>query len=588
MASSSTVAPKTRPERSRAHQHFRGTPSRLVQPLHVRTLQLFALSAMVASGCYSGLSPDEAASADGGDDGDGDGDGSGDGDDGADDGLPEDEVDEVGISGLRRLSIAEYEQTIIDLLGIEAGDAGTLLPSDTLAPFDNDYTLQTASEPLIHGLELLAGDLAEAVVASDSLRTALVPCTPTGPDDAACFEQFLSTFGRRALRRPLTADELERFGVLLDYAISEDDFWAGIAAGLRMFLQHPEMVYRVELGEPVEGEPGVFRLGEYEVATRLSYFLTGSTTPDWLIDAAEAGELQTEAQIGEAAAQLLATDRARDRIARFHALWLGYEQLSREGLFGQMHDETQALVERVVFDDRDPWTAMLTAEQSYLTAELAEHYGLAAPNGGEGWVDYDDSGRRGLLSHGAFLSVGAKFGDTSPTQRGLLVRTRLFCQEIPDPPPDLMVDVDEPPMGAGPDACKIEQYYMWNEEACSSCHSMMDPIGFGLEQYDATGAFRTEEPNRPECTIDGEGDFVGVGTFNGPAELADLALDSGLVEQCVAQQLYRFAIGRQELDGHDVALLNRIIEDSGGEFELFGFVEQYVTSAAFRHRREAE
>ena len=549
-------------------------------------LRLWALSVMVASGgCYTGMTSDQAGSAEGGDDGDGDGDGSGDDDD---DSLPEDEADEVGVSGLRRLSIAEYEQTIIDLLGIEAGDAGTLLPSDTLAPFDNDYTLQSASEPLINGLELLAGDLSEAVVASEELRTALVPCTPTGSDDAECFREFLASFGRRALRRPLSADELDRFAVLIDYAISEDDFWAGVAAGLRMFLQHPELVYRVELGEPVDGQPGVFRLGSYEVATRLSYFLTGSTTPDWLIDAAEAGELDSEAQIGDAASQLLATDRARERIARFHALWLGYEQLSREGMFGEMHDETQALVERVVFDDRDPWTAMLTAEQTYVTAELAEHYDLPAPDGSEGWVDYGDSGRQGLLSHGSFLSVGAKFGDTSPTQRGLLVRTRLFCQEIPDPPPDLMVDVDEPPMGAGPDACKIEQYYMWNEEACSSCHAMMDPIGFGLEQYDATGAFRTAEPDRPECTIDGEGDFMGVGTFNGPAGLVDLALESGLVEQCVAQQLYRFAIGRQELDSHDVALLNRIIDDSGGEFELFGFVEQYVTSAAFRHRREAE
>jgi hypothetical protein len=193
-----------------------------------------------------------------------------------------------------------------------------------------------------------------------------------------------------------------------------------------------------------------------------------------------------------------------------------------------------------------------------------------------------------LLSHGTFLSVGAKFGDTSPTQRGKLVRTQLFCQEIPKPPPDLMVDVDEPP--GDPNACKIERYDMWKRDACATCHASMDPIGFGLEQYDATGAFRTAEVDRPECVIDGEGDFVGVGTFNGPAELAALALESGLVEDCVAQQLYRFSIGRTELDDHDKALLDRIVADASGDagLELFALVSEYVASEAFRHRREEE
>lgn len=546
------------------------------------------IAALALAGCYSGATTDQVASGGETDDAaDADGDGSGDG--GSDDGaLPEDAEDEVAVTGMRRLSIAEYEQTIIDLLGISAETAGEVLPSDTLAPFDNDYTLQNPSEPLIKGLELVAGDLAEEIIASPQLRAAVVPCEPVGTDDAACFRSFLATFGRRALRRPLTDVELDRFGTLIDHGVAADDFWAAVGAGLRLFLQHPELIYRVEIGEPVPDVPGVFRLNAFEVAARLSYFLIGTTTPEWLLDAAESGELQTAEQIGAAAEQLLADGKARGRIGRFHALWLGYEQLSREGIFGQMHEESSALVDKVVFEDRAPWTEILTTDQTYLTAELAEHYGLPAPDGAAGWVSYGESGRRGLLSHGAFLSVGSKFGDTSPTQRGLLVRTRLFCQEIPDPPPDLMVDVDEPPPGAAADACKIETYDMWQRDACAACHEQMDLIGFGLEQYDATGAFRSAEVDRPECTIDGNGNFIGVGEFNGPAQLADMAVESGLVESCVAQQLYRFAIGRSELDQHDAALITRIIDESGGEFELFGFVADYVTSPAFRHRREEE
>ncbi len=508
------------------------------------------------------------------------------------DALPPDAGFEVGVSGLRRLSIVEYQQTIADLLGIDVPSAKELLPQDTLTPFDNDFTLQTASEPLIKGMELLAGDLAATVVETEALRAAVVPCAPSGPDDAVCFREFLRSFGRRALRRPLSDAELDTYGALLDYAVEADDFWFGVQAGLRLFLQHPEFVYRVEIGEPVPDEPELRRLGDFELSARLSYFLVGTTPPDWLLDTAEAGGLADGEGVRDAAQMLLGDARARARIDRFHALWLKYEQLSGEGIYGQMRDESDALVERVVFDERGAWTDVLESTETWLTPELAEHYGLPAPAGAAGWVPYGDSGRMGLLSHGSFLSVGAKFGDTSPTQRGLLVRAFLFCQEIPKPPPDLMVDIDEPPAGADPDACKSDRYYMSREPACKSCHALMDPIGFGLEAYDASGAIRQTELGRPECTIAGDGEFVGLAsgdaTFNGPAELARIAVDSGLVEACVAKQLYRFAVGRTELDEHDEALLERLVGEAGGAgaFDMLGFVEQYVASDAFRYRRE--
>jgi Protein of unknown function (DUF1592)/Protein of unknown function (DUF1588)/Protein of unknown function (DUF1595)/Protein of unknown function (DUF1587)/Protein of unknown function (DUF1585) len=539
---------------------------------------LVGAAILFVGGCYSGL--DDAAGADGTSATDGGSESEG------PEPVPEGVAEEIGVSGLRRLSIAEYEQTVVDLLGLPPQQVQELLPADTLTPFDNDFTTQTASEALVKGLELLAGDVAEAVVESPELREALVPCTPTGPDDAACFREFLAQLGRRALRRPLDDAELDRFAALQSYAIDEDDFWAGVSAGLRLLLQHPEFVYRVELGEPTADDPALFRLNGYEVGTRLSYLLVGSTPPDWLLDAAEAGQLDEGQGIADAAAMLLEDPRARARIARFHALWLAYENLSREGIYGDMHAETRALVERVVFDETQPWTEMLTASETFVTPELAEHYGLPAPAAAD-WVPYGDSGRGGLLSHGAFLSVGTKFGDTSPTQRGLLVRTKLFCQEIPKPPPDLMVDVCEPPM-ADPDACKIDRYFMSTEQACQGCHALMDPIGFGLERYDASGALRTAEAERPECVIPGDGEFVGVGTFNGPAELAALAVESGLVEACVARQLYRFAVGRTALDDYDEAFLARLVQEGSAEggLELVAFIGAYVGSDAFRYRRE--
>jgi hypothetical protein len=401
--------------------------------------------------------------------------------------------------------------------------------------------------------------------------------------------EFVATFGRRALRRPLTDTEIATFVSLSAHASEADDFWVGVGAALRAFLQHPEFVYRVEIGEPVVDQPGLFRLNDHEVGARLSYFLIGSTPPDWLLDAADAGELSSTEDVAAAATTMLEDARMRARVSRFHALWLAYENLSVAGIYGDMHDETDALVERIVFDDARPWTDMLTSNETWLTAELADHYGLPAPAGGADWVAYGDSGRAGLLSHGSFLSVGAKFGDTSPTQRGLLVRTKLFCTEIPKPPPDLMVDVCAPPP-ADPDDCKHERYFMSTEPACSACHLLMDPIGFGLENYDASGAFRETDIDRPECLIDGAGEFAGVGTFSGPAELGALAVESGAVEACVARQLYRFAVGRTELDEHDEVLLARLVEDSSTEdgMHMLPWITEYVSSEAFRYRREEE
>lgn len=502
--------------------------------------------------------------------------------------LSDQAADEVGATGMRRLSLDEYARTVVDLMGFTVENAREVMPADNFSPFDNDYTFQTPSESLVVGAEILAGDIADAVIADPALRSAVTGCEPSGVADETCFRSFITEFGRRALRRPLTDTEIDTFVTLLDHGVADDDFWFGVGAALRAFLQHPEFLYRVEVGEPVDGQPGVFRLNDYEIGTRLSYFLTGSTPPDWLLAAADAGELTTAAGISSAVAKLFEDDRARARINRFHAMWLGYVQLTKTGLSGDMHAESEALLERIIFDERRGWSDVLTSTETYLTPELATHYGLDSPGSSAGWVSYGDSGRQGIFSHASFLSVGAKFGDTSPTQRGKLIRQALFCETIPKPPPNLEVDVDEPPSVADPDACKQERYFMSHEEQCSGCHLQMDPIGFGLENYGADGVFRTTDIDRPDCPIDGDGEFVGLGTFNGPKELADLAVESGRVQACVIEQLYRFAAGHAKLDEHDRALVKRLSEEaaSGGELTLDTFITAYATSDAFRHRRE--
>jgi hypothetical protein len=244
------------------------------------------------------------------------------------------EAAEVGVSGARRLTALEYRNTVFDLTGVDVTQAELILPTDERTPFDNDYTRQQASEALIKGAELLAGDVADAVVSDPTLRAGVVGCEPSGPDDLACFRSFLESFGRKALRRPLSSAEVDRFATLLDYSVETSDFWLGVNAAMRALLQHPEFLYRVEIGEPVAGSPGLRKLGDHEIGARLSYFLLGTTPPDFLLDAADAGELTDPAGLAAAAEQLWDDDRARLRMARFHAMWLGYSQLSADGISG--------------------------------------------------------------------------------------------------------------------------------------------------------------------------------------------------------------------------------------------------------------
>jgi hypothetical protein len=484
----------------------------------------------------------------------------------------------------------EYDATVRDLLGVIV-TSETALPEDLRTPFDNDYTKQIASQALITSADVLAGDIAEQVVADPALRDAIMPCAPAGPDDVACFREFVATFGRRAFRRPLEAEEVDRFAAFVTHAQTAGDFWVAVDSALRAFLQHPAFLYRVELGAPIADIPGVFRLSDYELGTRLSYLLLGSTPPDWLLDAATAGQLAQSDGVRAVAAELLADERAHARVARFHAMWLGYERLPHAATLAEaMQLETGALLDRVIFEQQLPWVELLRASETYLTPELAQHYGLPAPAGGQpGWVPYGDSGRQGLLSQGSFLSAAAKFDDTSPTQRGLLIRTRLFCQEISLPPPELMVNTDMPPEGPDPNACKTERYVMWKTDGCKMCHALLEPVGFGLESYDAAGRFRTTEPDRPDCPIDGQGTLEGVGSFSGPAELSDLMIAAGQVDACVATQLIRFAAGRYDLGGYDQRLQKRLAEAASaadGQLHFDTLLMELVASEAFRHRRE--
>lgn len=496
------------------------------------------------------------------------------------------ELGGVGQVGMRRLSRDEFDNTVFDLLGDDTRPGSLLLVEDVIDPFDNQIANQSATRPLIEALEQLAGEITTRLLADPERRDTVVGCQPSGVADEACLREFTARFGRRALRRPLADDELQRYVDLgLMFANDEQDFYAGVGVILRVFLQDPEFVYRVELGTETS-EPGVFRLSDFEVATRLSYFLLGTTPDDALLDRAEAGELSTSDDVRQAALEMMADARALDRIDRFHSMWLGYYRLPHPAdLTNAMRTETRMLLAKTIVQDKGDWRGLFTSTGTFVNDLLAQHYGLPSPGGDAfAWVDYGDSGRKGLLSQGSFLSVAGKYGDTSPTQRGKLIRKRLFCQTIPPPPPG--VNVDEPPPEVT-SPCKIDRYNMGQIDGCDSCHSLMDPVGFGLENYDQQGRFRSTDAGLPQCVIEGEGEIDG-NVFQGPAGLADLLSEEGLLDTCIVYQSYQFAMGHP-VDDDDQRYVDDLVTgfaENGYRFDelMLGL----VSDEAFLYRREEE
>lgn len=484
-------------------------------------------------------------------------------------------------SGVRRMTLHELESTIARHL-FETVSAKEMLPADIRSPFDNDYTTQAISDALVRPLEVLSEQISSRLMKDVVRRDKVVGCVPNGVDDAKCFESFVTHFGRLMLRRPLEAEEVTSY--VGAQAKANGDFYGGVDIVVRAMLQDPEFLYRIEVGTPVPGQPALVRLSDFEIASRLSFLMLGRGPDDALLDQAAAGKLHAPQQVRNAAADLLALPGGKAQVQRFFQLWMNYENPTQEKkLADAMRAETDALVGKVVIDDKRPWQDLFRSTETFVDDSMATIYGLPLPGSQATWVSYGATGRKGILSHGSLLAVGAKFGDTSPTQRGIWVRKQLLCQTITPPPPGVPVTL--PPLKEGDKACKKERYKVHAAPACVGCHALSDAVGFGLEQYDDKGKFRTTDNGRPDCLVDGEGEFKGGGTFNGPAALGDLLLKTGELSTCAVTQMQRFVGGRTLLDADDNASAKAISALQPGDFKLTDMVLNFVSSESFLHRK---
>jgi hypothetical protein len=452
---------------------------------------------------------------------------------------------QVGAAPLRRLTRFEYDNTVRDLLGDTTQPALAFPDEELVFGFANNSAQQSLSSLLIEGYEGAAVTLATNV--TTDLPT-LLGCSPSPGTEDDCVRSFLPRFGRRAYRRPLESDELDRLFAFYSASKAAYDFPTAVRMVVQAMLQSPHFLYRIELESP-DGVPA--KVSQFELATRLSYLLWGSAPDDALLDAAAAGNLDTAAQ----AERLLNDPRAHGLVGELFAEWLQLDKVGRvekdATLFPAFTPDVRTLLRREtdVFTDDLVFSGggvqqLLTAPYSFVNGALASYYGISGPTGADFQKVMLPEGRRqGLLTQASFLAAAAHANQTAPVQRGLFVRDRLLC--APPPPPPATVKAI-PPV---PDpTLTTRQRFSQHETdpSCAGCHSLMDPIGFGFEHYDAVGIWRDTENGN---AVDATGKLTATdvdGTFDGALDLSSRLARSRRVSDCTVTQWFRFAYGRQE------------------------------------------
>jgi hypothetical protein len=499
-------------------------------------------------------------------------------------------VGELQAPVLPRLTTLQYQNSLGDLLGAD-------LPAQPVQADTNPYLFYAIgaattqySELGVQQLEEAADVSAGAVFDDAQRREALVGCSPSLPDDA-CAESFIVGFGRRAFRRPLDAQELQRW-LNVSALFGEGDAWLGLRMVVTGMLQSPNFVYRVELGEP-DGDADRWRYTSFEMASRLSFTLWNTTPDDELLDAAERGDLTDAAGLETQARRLLDSPRARATVQDFFAQYFDLSRL--EGLTRNpatypqftptlpeaMRTEVKLLVDDYVNRRDTDIRGVFSSRRTFVNTELAALYGIDAPGASPiAFVPVDlpeDGPRAGLLTLGAFLAMNAHETDTSPTLRGKYVRERVLCQSVPPPPDDIEIDLTQEPGEAKTLRERLEQHR--DNPACSSCHSFIDPPGFLFEHFDSIGAYRDDENG---YAIDSSGDLDGE-PLSGARDLADMLANDDRVAHCIVTQLFRHANSRLDEEGEGPALdhLDTLFASSGYRFREL--LVALVTHESFRY-----
>ena len=502
-------------------------------------------------------------------------------------------VVQIGRTRLRRMTRSQFNNTVRDLLGNATNPASVIAPDERIGPF---YSNGIA--PITDLIVQQHMEVAEKLALDAQARmTSIAPCNLTADTGDTCARQFISDFGQRAYRRPL--EQAEKDNYLSLYTLGRSTSAAnGFRLVVQAMLQSPFFLYHVDVGQSGVPSDTPTPLTSYELASRLSYFLWDTMPDRALFDLAASEQLADAAVLKDQVARMLADPRAKDAVPSFHSQWLGIGNMDdvikdpalfpewNDSLSSAMRAETTNFADYVVRSGDGRLSTLFTADFSFLDASLFPLYGMTAPAGftAGSRVALDPTERSGILTQAAFLSTHAHRDQTSPVHRGLIVRENVLCQLVNPPPPNVNAN-PLPPSSAATTRQRFEAHE--SDPQCAGCHTLMDPIGLTFENYDAIGRFRADEGGIP---IDASGEIKGASTdlagrFVGVRELGSKLAQSRQVSDCVANQWFRFALGRMESMDDDCALaaIRQGFAASGGDIRQL--LTAIVLSDAFRQVR---
>ncbi|MEJ7728275.1 MAG: DUF1592 domain-containing protein [Polyangiaceae bacterium] len=494
-------------------------------------------------------------------------------------------------ASLVRLTRVQLENSWRALLGEPLVTPDDLPDDDLLYGFSSIAAATRTISPLeAEQYESATWEVLEQVWSDTVRRDALVGCAPTSIADP-CVAAFVSDLGQAAWRRPLTDSEVEGIVAVGEkVAASTGDVWQGVRFAAGTLLQSPHFLFRVEIGAPDEAT-GLLRYTSWEMASRLSFLITDAPPDAELLQAAEAGELDDPAQVEAQAQRLLTDDRARPALVRFFRDFMNIgrlDQLDKSAelfpafsatLGPAMRLEIERMFELNVFERRGDFRDLFTTRETYLNEELAKVYGIEGITGADLTPVTHDAGshRAGLLTTAGFLAMNAHKTATSPTHRGRFVRVNLLCGDVPPPPPG--VDTTLPAADPGtPQTLRQQLEKHRSDPACTSCHEMMDPIGFAFENYDALGTWRTKDNGLPvDATTEVEGTEL-----EGGVELGALVAQLPEVGACVARRFYQHATAHLDDPSEKKAVDKLVADFVSSDYDFQQLVLALVTNDGFR------
>jgi hypothetical protein len=492
---------------------------------------------------------------------------------------------------MRRLNRVEYNNTIRDLVGIDFHPADDFPVDDTGYGFDNNGDVLSLPPLLLEKYLTAAEQIVDKAV-TENLR-GMVAAGIASKD-----VRLIERFAQRAYRRPIEKDELQRLTQLYQRAEREGaSFEVAIKLPLQAILVSPHFLFRAEIDSPQAADESVRQLNAYELASRLSYFLWSSMPDDALFDAARSGRLETDQQLTEQVQRMLTNAKSSAFVANFGGQWLQLQKLDLVSpdsdrfpqftpeLQADMRRETELFFEAVLRENR-PLTDLLDADFTFINERLATHYGIPEIKGNKfRRVSIDRSERGGLLTQASVLTLTSNATRTSPVKRGKWILENLLGAPPPPPPPGVP-ELPEEKHGelVGTLRERLEQHRANN--ACSSCHSRIDPLGFGLENYDAIGVWRTSDS---DGAIDASGTLPDGTSFNGSNELKRMLVSRrDEFTRALGEKMLTYALGRG-LTYTDRPSLDRIVaEVRDREYQLKHLVVAVALSDPFRKRAVGE